>query len=491
MRHHAGVNTDDQGFGRAPQSPDAHPAHDLVEDDFEDDDSDKDDDGRARARASVARQNRVAALAAVGMALILAFGSGIVVGRATAPVTGSGGLGATGASPAASTPAGSASPGTSPAASDPMASLPSDGSLLGSRSARLTITYWADYQCPFCATFALRVLPQLASRIAAGTVAVLHRDYAFIGSESVDAAIAVRCAGEQARYWAMHDAVYAAQSGENQGAFAPAKLTQIAASVGLDAATFATCSARHDVLVAVLADTAAAIRSSVASTPSIDVGAQRFKGVSDTAAFLAAVDQAAAAGATPGPSASVAPSGDPWSGTATTGRTAGSTTAPVTVQLWMDYQSADGAALVQGLEAGLRTRIGAGKIRVELHDLALLGDESVTAAAAVRCVAAQGGTAWLYSDVLALNAHGAGTGLFTVRNLLNLGARMGLDVGALDACLALPATTAAVTAETAQGKALGLTAGPAVIVKVGDRETARFSGTIDTAKALAAIDAAK
>jgi protein-disulfide isomerase len=485
MRHHAGVNTDDPGRDRAPQTSDAHPA--SLEDDFDEDEFEDDDAELGSARAVVARQNRVAAFAAVAMALILAFGSGIVVGRATAPATGSGDLGATAASPGASISAA----GASPAASDALAGLPSDGPLLGTRTAKLTITYWADYQCPFCAKFALETLPQLASRIADGTVAVLHRDYAFIGSESVDAAIAVRCGGEQGRYWAMHDAVYAAQSGENQGAFAPAKLTQIAASIGLEATAFAACSARHDVLVAVLADTAAAVRSSVASTPSIDVGAQRFKGVSDTTAFLAAVDQAAAAGATPGPSASVAPSGDPWSGTATNGRTAGPATAPVTVQLWLDYQSVDGAALVSGLEAGLRTRIAAGKVRVELHDLALLGDESVTASSAVRCVAAQGGTAWLYSDVLALNAQGAGSGLFTARNLLNLGARMGLDVAALDSCLALPATTAAVTAETAQGKALGLAAGPAVIVRIGEREVARFTGTIDTAKALAAIDAAK
>ena len=47
------------------------------------------------------------------------------------------------------------------------------------------------------------------------------------------------------------------------------------------------------------------------------------------------------------------------------------------------------------------------------------------------------------------------------------------------------------TAETAQGTALGLTAGPSVVIRVGDREAGRFSGALDTKAVLAAIDAAK
>jgi protein-disulfide isomerase len=505
MRHHARVNNDDEArdSGAAP-APAPAPTDDVVEDDDDFEDDDFEDDDRDRARASVARQNRVAAAAAIVMALVLAFGSGIVVGRAT--VSGSGSAG-NAASPAATSPVGAALPGASPDASSgapsdaPLAvapapssaldGLPADGALLGSKSAKLTIVYWADYQCPFCSKFVRDTLPLLASRITDGTVAVLHRDYTFIGPESIDAAIAVRCAGEQGKYWPMHDAVYANQSGENQGTFSQAFLAAIAASIGLDATTFATCSASHDALVNVLADTGAAVRSGVVSTPSIDVGAQRFVGVSDPTAFLAAVDAAAAAGATPGPSPTVSPTGNPWNGTATDGRTAGPPSAPVTVQLWMDYGATASVDIAQTLEPALRTRIAAGKIRVELHDLVTLGAESVTAASAVRCVADQHGQAFLVSDVLAVNTQGPGAGLFVSRNLLALGARMGMDVLAMDACMTAPATASAVTAETAQGTKAGLTAAPAVIVKVGDREVARFTGTLDMTKVLAAIDAAK
>ena len=53
-----------------------------------------------------------------------------------------------------------------------------------------------------------------------------------------------------------------------------------------------------------------------------------------------------------------------------------------------------------------------------------------------------------------------------------------------------PATAAAVKAETAVGTGLGLGAAPSVVVKAGDRETARFSGALNVAKVLA-VDAAK
>ena len=374
------------------------------------------------------------------------------------------------------------------------ASLPSDGSLLGRADAKVQLVYWADFQCPFCAKFATAVLPQLVSRIADGTVSVLHRDYAFLGTESLDAAIAVRCAGEQSRYWPMHDAVYAAQAGENQGAFAPANLAAIAASVGVDAAAYTTCIARDDVFTKVLADTSAGVRSGVRSTPTIDLAGQRLLGGTDASTFLAAIDAAAksaAAGVTPAPIPTAAPSGDPWSGTATTGLEAGAKTAPVTVQLWGDYQVADMAALPNDLEPGLRTRIAAGKVRLELHDLALGGAESVAAAVMVRCTANQNGQSWFVHDVLAVSAQGPGQGIFITRNLLRLGARLGLDIDALNTCLANPAMASLVTTETAQGQSILLSEAPAVIIRAGNKEVTRFSGTLDVAKVLAAIDAVK
>jgi protein-disulfide isomerase len=412
-------------------------------------------------------------LGLAALAVAVAFGAGILVGRMTVP----------GAAAVASP---SAEPGASPSP-DAIAGLPSEGSRLGRADAKVVIDYWADYQCPYCAKFAQDVIPQLVSRIADGTVALVHRDYAFLGPESVDAAIAVRCAERQGRFWPMHDAVYAAQVGENQGAFARSRLEVVAASVGLDATAFSACLDEREPLVEVLDDTAAGVRAGVSSTPTIDVNGTRFAGVSDVPGLLKAID-AAVAGASPAPLPTAQPPQDPWAALPTRGREAGNAAAPVTVELWMDYQATASATIANQLEPELRTRVGKGAIRVVQRDLATLGDESVLAAAAARCVASQGGPAWLTNDVLSVSARGQGQGIYTPVSLLRFASRLGLDVRAMSDCLDDPAVSADVRAETATGTAGGLTSAPAVVVLAGTKEVARFTGELDVTKILAAID---
>ncbi len=434
---------------------------------------------------TVRSQNRLAALGLIVLVVALAFGGGFAIGRASAPA------GTTALAPTSPpmSPAESGGPASSgPSGSgDPIALLPSDGPRLGSPDAPVTIEYWADYQCPFCARFALDVIPQLEARIADGSVALVHRDFAFLGQESIDAAVAVRCAGQQGRYWPMHDAVYAAQDGENQGTFSRAKLEELGASVGVDGSTFSTCLDQREPLVEVLDDTSAGVRAGISSTPTIDVNGTRFPGVSDAGELLDTID-AALAGATPGVLPTQAPTNDPWSSVRTSGLEAGDPAAPVTVELWMDYQAPASASLVSDLEPELQARLTSGTARAVLRDLALLGDESVVASSTVRCIAAQGGPAWLAHDVLAGAAQGADAGVFTTLNVLRFASRLGLDIAALSDCLDDPTTSGAVRSDTAAGTALGLTTGPAVVVKVGDREVARFEGQIDAAKVLKAID---
>jgi protein-disulfide isomerase len=426
----------------------------------------------------------------VMLAVVVAFGGGILVGRATAPAAEPDTASVASPAPSDGSPApsdGSPSPSLpTPVPSTPSAGLPFEGNRLGRADAKVVVDYWADYQCPFCSKFAEETIPVLRPLIEDGTVALVHRDFAFLGPESFDAAMAVRCAGREDRYWAMHDAVYAAQQGENQGAFSRPRLADVAASIGLDGDAFAACMDDVDVLVGVLDDNAAAGRAVIDSTPTIDVNGQRFNGVPDPAKLIAAIE-AAAGGAAPGVLPTPQPLPDDWSAITTDGREAGDPDAPVTVQLWMDYQAPDAPVIADALGPELRARIAKGGVRAELRDLATLGDESVVAAAAVRCVAEQGGPTWLVHDAVSSAAAGAGQGIFTRENLARFTSRLFLDVAALDACLQRPDIATAVGAETETGKALGLTAGPVVIVRKGDREVARFEGDLDVTKILAAI----
>jgi protein-disulfide isomerase len=368
--------------------------------------------------------------------------------------------------------------------------LPSEGRRLGNADAKVVVDYWADYQCSFCAKFADEVIPALESRIADGTVLLVHRDLAFLGPESVDAAVAVRCAAREDRYWDMHDAVYAAQQAGNQGAFTRAGLVQIGQGIGLEPAALEACLVERGPLVDVMDDTAAGVRAGIESTPTVEVNGNRFLGVPDVAEFLAAID-GAAAGASPAPLPSPPPSRDSWSTTETDGRTAGRADAPVTVELWMDYQSPDGAAVARELGPELRTRIDAGTVRAEIRDVAALGDESVVAASFRSCVADQDGPVWLVHDVLSASGQGADAGIYTPQSIIRVSGQLGLDVRALDTCLDDPSGPTAIRAETAEAIASGIAGGPTVVVRTGDTEVGRFTGPLDVAKILAAIDDAE
>jgi protein-disulfide isomerase len=436
----------------------------------------------------VRMQNRIALLGTLGLLAVLVVGGAILLaqgpGRDDPPVP------AIGASPTA---AGSLDPSIvvpTPLADDPLAALKSDGNRLGRADARVVVEYWADYQCPACAMFAQQRMPDLFPLIADGTVALVHRDFAFIGPESLDAAIAVRCAGREDRYWPMHDAVYAAQAGENKGAFARDRLGAIGATVGLDPTTIEACFDDRELRLDVLDDIAEATRTAVQSTPSIDVNGKRFVGVPGPGEMEAAI-AAAVAGASPEPLPTQAPIADPWADAGAVGRGAGPTSAPVTIDLWLDYQSLDSATVTGQLGAGLQARVTDGTIRVVLHDLALLGEASIVAATFVRCVDAQGGPGWLVSDFLSGPSQGPDAGIFIPDNLLSLGTQIGLDIRALDACLSDDAVAQAVRNETASGQALGLTSGPAVIISAGGAEVARFTGALDAAAVLEAIDQAR
>lgn len=188
-----------------------------------------------------------------------------------------------------------------------------DGASIGPADAPVTIEIWADYQCPYCGLFAHAFEPALVREYAgAGKARITFRDYAFLGAESFDAAIAARCADRQGRFWRSHDLLFAAQRGENQGAFARANLLQLARIAGLDEPAFTACLDDPSVRTAVVDETTEGGRLGVKSTPTLRIvgagGAELLVGVSDFPTIAAAVERASAPpSATPSPGASPSP----------------------------------------------------------------------------------------------------------------------------------------------------------------------------------------
>ena len=73
---------------------------------------------------------------------------------------------------------------------------------------------FADYQCPSCKKSAEETLVELQKYIDRGEVRYVLKDFPLVNvhANALPVAVAVRAAGEQGKYWEMHDLVFAEQS---------------------------------------------------------------------------------------------------------------------------------------------------------------------------------------------------------------------------------------------------------------------------------------
>ncbi len=199
---------------------------------------------------------------------------------------------------------GSAEPSPTPSPT-PAPTFTMDGASVGVASAPLTIEIWADFQCPYCGLMTHGVEPSILREYAAtGQALVRYRDFAFLGQESIDAAIAARCAGREGLFWRLHDLLFASQQGENQGAFARDRLTALGKFAGVTEPSFTNCLDDATVASDVAAETEQGRSYGIASTPTLRISGpgptQLIKGLANPDA----IGEAIARASTPAPSMS-------------------------------------------------------------------------------------------------------------------------------------------------------------------------------------------
>jgi protein-disulfide isomerase len=131
----------------------------------------------------------------------------------------------------------------------------------GSTTAKVALIEYSDYQCPFCARYDADAYPQIIKDyVDTGKVKYVWRDLPLdMHPNAFKAAEAAQCAGDQGKFWEMHDRLF-----KNQQALAPADLTKHAEALGLNTSLFQQCldSSRH----------AAEIRTDIAAANSVGIG---------------------------------------------------------------------------------------------------------------------------------------------------------------------------------------------------------------------------
>lgn len=140
---------------------------------------------------------------------------------------------------------------------------------LGDTNAKIAIIEFSDFQCPYCGRHVKKTIPKLKSTyIDSGKVQYVMRDFPLsIHRQAKSAAIAANCAGEQGKYWQVHDALFKKKTGFKRELY-----LSIAKDLHLDEGEYITCLDDPKSMKAVDNDVSYASSIGVTATPKFFIG---------------------------------------------------------------------------------------------------------------------------------------------------------------------------------------------------------------------------
>jgi len=127
---------------------------------------------------------------------------------------------------------------------------------MGNPAAKLVLVEFVDFECPACQRHALATRSVLDKRfIAPGEVMWVVKSFPLsVHARAPVAAAAAECAGEQGRFFAMHDLLFERMDDWSKSADADSALRTLAAKLGLDHKRFHACLAGRNAMERVLRD---------------------------------------------------------------------------------------------------------------------------------------------------------------------------------------------------------------------------------------------
>jgi protein-disulfide isomerase len=173
----------------------------------------------------------------------------------------------------------------------PKVEVAAEGPAMGPDKAPITIVEFSDFQCPFCSRAeetVKKVLDQYK-----GKVRLVYRDYPLpFHAQAQKASEAAQCAGDQGKYWQMHEKLFA-----NQSALAVPQLKDHAKGLGLDAAKFDKCLDSGEKSKIVESSKKAGDEAGVNGTPAFFINGRPLSGAREFEKFKEIIDYELANGA--------------------------------------------------------------------------------------------------------------------------------------------------------------------------------------------------
>ncbi len=173
---------------------------------------------------------------------------------------------------------------TLPRPEPPRVDVAAIGPARGPANAPVTIVMFSDFQCPFCAQANPTI--ERVLRTYGDKVRLVFRDFPLsIHEHAEKAAEAARCAGEQGKFWQMHDMLFG-----HQDRLAIADLKADARQIGLDGPKFDACLDSGRMAPRVKEDLQAGERAGVDGTPAFFINGQILSGAQPFEEFKRVID---------------------------------------------------------------------------------------------------------------------------------------------------------------------------------------------------------
>ncbi|GAC1596431.1 MAG: hypothetical protein NVS4B10_05420 [Myxococcales bacterium] len=177
-----------------------------------------------------------------------------------------------------------AAPGAAPAPTarnvDPGADAPS----MGGKHPKVTIVEWSDFQCPFCSRVE-PTLQQLRTQYGSKIRIVWKNQPLPFHPNAMPAAEAALAAGEQGKFWQMHDKLF-----EHQAELSPPLYDKLAKELGLDLQKFHASIEGHKHAAQIQAEMTEGTNVGASGTPTFFINGRKLVGAQPIEAFKQAID---------------------------------------------------------------------------------------------------------------------------------------------------------------------------------------------------------
>ena len=170
-----------------------------------------------------------------------------------------------------------------------MADLIGGNAIKGDKDAPVTIVEWSDYECPFCARFYTQTYGQILTKyIETGKVKLIYRDFPLgFHPQAQKAAEAAECAGEQGKYYDMHDKLF--EEGVQGGV---ATFKNYAKEIKLDQSKFDKCLDSGAMASEVAKDMTDGQAAGIQGTPGFVINGQLVSGAQPFQVFEQVIEAA-------------------------------------------------------------------------------------------------------------------------------------------------------------------------------------------------------